>query len=373
MNNKRLLTFCMALACVWTMDAQHFETAADAVTHMGVGWNLGNTLDANNGKACLDVVKSETMWGQPVTRPELMQMMAEAGFGAIRVPVTWYPHMDEAGRVDEAWMARVREVVDYVLDNGMYCIINVHHDTGAGPMWLHASMRTYEAVRDKYEYLWQQIAEAFKDYGERLLFEGYNEMLDEYNSWCFASFASPEKYDVEVAADAYAAINRFAQSFVDAVRSTGGNNVQRNLIVSTYGACNGGGRWNAHLQDPVMAMQLPNDSVAGSGHLAFEVHAYPSLASGKRETDEFLHLLATHLQPHAPVIIGEWGTSNVDKAEPDYVKAPAEYLDFVRYFVEKAKAQHIATFYWMGLSDRHYRAQPVFNQPEIVKAMMPAL
>lgn len=371
-NMKRILTICMLLASVWTLHAQSFETAADAVKNMGVGWNLGNTLDANDGKECPDIVRSETMWGQPVTKPELMKMMKEAGFGAIRVPVTWYPHMDATGKVDAVWMARVHEVVDYVLDNGMYCILNVHHDTGDGPMWLHASTNVYNNVKERYEYLWTQIAEEFKGYGEKLLFESYNEMLDEYNSWCFASFATSGNYNATSAADSYDAINRYVQTFVDAVRATGGNNAKRNLIVNTYGACNGGGSWNSHLKDPLKEMKLPTDATAGEGHIAFEVHAYPTLASGRSETDDIVNQLNTYLLTKAPVIMGEWGTSNADPNESDYMKDPAKYLEFVKYFVEKTKAKNIAAFYWMGLTDGAYRSQPAFNQPDVAEAIVKA-
>ena len=184
-----------AVVSVLTASAQTFETAYQAVRNMKVGWNLGNTLDAHNGSRMTDVVQSETTWGQPVTKPELMQMMKEAGFGAIRVPVTWYPHMDNNNKVDAAWMKRVHEVVDYVLDAGMYCILNIHHDTGADgdghTSWLKADETVYAQQKGRFESLWRQIAEEFRDYDQRLLFESYNEMLDTYNSWCFASFAAP--------------------------------------------------------------------------------------------------------------------------------------------------------------------------------------
>ena len=185
--------------------------------------------------------------------------------------------MDAKGKVDAAWMQRVHQVVDYVLNTGMYCLLNVHHDTGDGSThWLHASMNTYNDTKDKFEYLWQQIAEEFKEYGEKLLFEGYNEMLDEYNSWCFASFAAPGRYDAASSADSYNAINSYAQSFVNAVRATGGNNSQRNLVVNTYAAANGYGNWNPHLKDPLTEMKYPVDP-AGTGHIAFQVHFYPSV------------------------------------------------------------------------------------------------
>ena len=174
-------------------------------------------------------------------------MFKDAGFNAIRVPVTWYPHMGvkvndlnwdlsawNPTQVDAAWMARVKEIVDYVVNNGMYCIINVHHDTGAATTaWLRASTDNYNKYKDTFEDLWKQIATEFKDYDEHLLFEGYNEMLDKYDSWCFASFAAPGQYDATSAADSYKAINQYAQSFVNAVRATGGKNAYRNLIASS--------------------------------------------------------------------------------------------------------------------------------------------
>ena len=351
-----------------------FESANDAVKHMKVGWNLGNTLDAHNGQRVTDPKVSEIMWGQPVTTPELMQMMKEVGFGAIRVPVTWYPHMDGNNKVDAAWMKRVHEIVDYVISTGMYCILNVHHDTGADSdntkSWLKADETVYNQQKARYEYLWQQIAEEFKDYGERLLFESYNEMLDTYNSWCFASFAAPGQYNASVATSAYNAINSYAQSFVNTVRATGGNNAKRNLIVNTYGACNGAGTWNSHLQDPLKQMKLPTDIT--EGHIIFQVHAYPNvvdLSSAMKEVDQIFRDLNTYLvQKGAPVVIGEWGTSSGN----DYIERRSNVLSFAKYFVEQAKAYNYAPFFWMGLSDGTARSFPAFNQADLVLAILQA-
>ena len=225
LSMKKLLTVLTGLLLMGSFHAEaaDFETAKDAVKNMGVGWNLGNTLDACSGSA--QGLESETYWGQPQTRPELMKMMKEAGFSAIRVPVTWYNHMDADGKVDEAWMKRVHEIVDYVINQGMYCIVNVHHDTGDGSQWLHASTKTYNSNKAKFESLWRQIGNEFRDYDQKLLFEAYNEMLDDGNRW-----------NEPGAQDGYDAINKYAKSFVTIVRGTGGNNKQRNLIVNTYSA-----------------------------------------------------------------------------------------------------------------------------------------
>ena len=117
MNKYFTILFSVFLMTGIQVKGQDFESATNAVKNMGVGWNMGNTLDANNGS--LQGLDSETYWGQPVTRPELMKMMKDAGFGAIRVPVTWFNHMDSSNKVDEAWMRRVHEVVDYVIDQGL--------------------------------------------------------------------------------------------------------------------------------------------------------------------------------------------------------------------------------------------------------------
>jgi len=351
-------------------DVEDFESATQAVSNMKIGWNLGNTLDAIDN-ATKNSLNSETCWGQPKTKAELFPMFKDAGFNAIRVPVTWSNHIDSDGKVDAAWMARVKEVVDYVINAGQYCILNVHHDTGTDA-WLVADMDNYNTNKDKFEYLWQQIATEFRGYDEHLLFEGYNEMLDANNSWSYASSNNSGSYDATAATSAYNAINNYAQSFVSTVRATGGNNAVRNLIVNTYAACCGMGTWNAHLQDPLTQMALPTDNVAG--HIIFEVHSYPSLKSGlssaKSSIDQMMTAVETNLASKgAPVIFGEWGVPD-DEKENDYTNKNADMLAFAQYFVEQAKEKGFGTFYWMGLSDGSHRSVPEFNQEDLVKAIV---
>lgn len=183
-----------------------------------------------------------------------MTAVAEANFDAVRVPVTWMDHMDENYQVDEAWMNRVEEVVNYVLSEDMYCILNVHHDCGGSDSaWLQADMEHIEEIQEKFEALWLQIAERFAEYDEKLIFEGYNEMLDASLQWTTPA----EEKD-------YEAINILAQSFVDTVRSTGGNNAQRNLMICPYSA-DPGEESGSHLV-------MPTDSA--ENHLMVDVHVY---------------------------------------------------------------------------------------------------
>ena len=389
MDYKRLLTISMIAASVTTMQAQSFETAHEAVTNMGVGWNLGNTLEAHAKKPNPDIdsywgqegLESENDWGQPNTKPEVFKMMKEAGFGAIRIPVTWYNHMDKDGNVNAEWMARVKQVVDYALAEGLYCIINVHHDTGADEAgthvsWIKAEGANYEKNKSKFENLWLQIATEFKDYDQKLLFESYNEMLDKYSSWNYATSNKSGGYNETEAMDAYKAINDYAQSFVNVVRGTEGNNGVRNLVVNTYGACCGG-KWGSNElpMGPIREMKLPDDVT--SNHLIFQIHSYPglkpnNLAAIKTQVTTMMSDLKTILAAKgAPVIVGEWGTLN-DDSDVNYNNNKTNYLDFCKHFVTEAKNNGIITFYWMGLSDGSNRSLPVFHQPDLAETIVKA-
>jgi aryl-phospho-beta-D-glucosidase BglC (GH1 family) len=389
MDYKRLLTISMIAASVTTMQAQSFETAQEAVTNMGVGWNLGNTLEAHAKKPNPDIdsywgqegLESENDWGQPNTKREVFKMMKEAGFGAIRIPVTWYNHMDKDGNVNAEWMARVKQVVDYALAEGLYCIINVHHDTGADEAgthvsWIKAEGANYEKNKSKFEKLWLQIATEFKDYDQKLLFESYNEMLDKYSSWNYATSNKSGGYNETEAKDAYKAINDYAQSFVNVVRGTEGNNGVRNLVVNTYGACCGG-KWGSNElpMGPIREMKLPDDVT--SNHLIFQIHSYPglkpnNLAAIKTQVTTMMSDLKNILADKgAPVIVGEWGTLD-DDSDVNYNNNKTNYLDFCKHFVTEAKNNGIITFYWMGLSDGSNRSLPVFHQPDLAETIVKA-
>lgn len=352
---KTLLFVCGLLMCMSTQ-AGDFEKAKDAVTNMGVGWNLGNTLDAHDAsKTWTTTEQHETCWGQPVTKPELMKMMAEAGFNTIRVPVTWYQEMDANGKVNDAWMKRVKEVVDYVIDNGMYCILNVHHDTGDGSThWLHASSTNYDKNHAKFEGLWKQIAEEFKDYDEHLLFEAYNEMLDDSNTW----------NEPKNKTDGYKAINDYANSFVTTVRNTGGNNKDRNLIVNTYSA--------SSTPDAMKNLDLPEES----NHIIFQIHSYPnwqSKSNAKSEIDNLISNIKTNLLNRAPVIIGEYATFTTWPSDIDYYNTNREVaLYAMDYLIQETKKAGVGTCYWMGLSDGTYRTLPVFHQPDLAQTLIKA-
>ena len=245
------------------------EDAATAVHNMKTGWNLGNTLDAtsydwrkegsgeigwiiqwgekdSNGKTTTKAF--ETAWGMPVTTQEMIHYVKECGFNAVRVPCTWAEHIDENNKVDPEWMARVHQVVDYVIDEGMYCILNTHHDG-----WVCATERMYNKYNKRFESLWIQIAKEFEDYDERLIFASMNEVDDEHEGWLPSTPSSTLEY-----------INKWNQLFVDTIRAQGGNHAKRNLVISPKG-CSGSDR-DMSILDKV------TDSA--ENHLIIEVHNY---------------------------------------------------------------------------------------------------
>ncbi len=248
------------------------ESAREAADRFGPGFNLGNTLDATSYSleqarrgeegwivkwgqkdAAGRVLPSafETAWGQPLTTQAIADYIIGLGFRVIRIPVTWAEHLDAEDRIDPAWLARVREVVDCFHSRGVYCILNLHHDGGADG-WIEASEASYAQFSPRFAAVWTQIAEAFADYDERLLFESMNEVLDAHNNW---NAPGPE---------AAKWIDAWNQLFVDTVRATGGSNARRNLLVMTY---SGGGA-----AENFDRFTLPRDSA--EGHLMITVHNY---------------------------------------------------------------------------------------------------
>lgn len=232
-----------------------WQTALQACNAMKIGLNLFNTLDANGTWFDQDDVHAfETCWGQPMADQEWFTAVKAAGFNAVRIPVTWFPHMDSEWKVKKAWMDRVEEVVNYALNENLYVVLNVHHDTGDhGDAWVCADWQNIDAVLEKFNALWKQIAERFNKYDEHLIFEAYNELLDQNHRW-----NSPASND------GYLATNALAQGFVNTVRATGGNNEHRNLVVSLYSAHGS--------QEGFDNLVLPKDMYPN--HLFVEVHNY---------------------------------------------------------------------------------------------------
>ena len=220
------------------------DNAIEMTRRMGNGINLGNTMEACNGGALGgntsdDPQFYETMWGQPVTTPDMLRGMKDAGFDTIRIPVAWMTnatHLPEGDwTISEAYLNRVKEIVDYALAANMIVIVNDHWDGGWWGMFGSDTEATRSLAMEAYRGMWKQLAEAFADYDWRLVFESANEELgarfDENSPlYCQDSIAHtmPDS-------QRYALTNEINQAFVDTVRACGGHNADRFLLIAGFG------------------------------------------------------------------------------------------------------------------------------------------
>ena len=240
--------------------------AYDIVKEMGVGTNLGNTLESCG--TWIDTSNTsnyETAWGQPVTTQEMIDGMKAAGFDSIRIPVAWSNMMADDGTytINEKYFNRVETVLNYALNADMYVIINIHFDSG---WWARFGSKTEQERKDamtKYKTMWTQIANRFQEYSDRLIFESANEELgtrlnstDDYKG---SGYYAKDDLD-----SLYKLTNEINQTFVDIVRSTGGNNARRFLLIAGYDTdisktCD-------------LRYKMPTDTI--DSHLMVSIHYY---------------------------------------------------------------------------------------------------
>ncbi len=327
---RSLCAFFALLCFALSAQSQTLPTAQQVANNITVGWNLGNTLEAQCG---------ETAWGNPVVTQSFVNSVKAAGFNAIRLPVAWNCHTNPAGSntIDSAWMARVKQVVDYAIGQNLYVIINIHWDGG----WLeeHPLYSYQEANNVKQAAFWTQIATTFRDYNERLLFAGTNEVHADYGTPTTEHITVQQSYN---------------QTFVNAVRATGGNNASRTLVVQTY---------NTNMWHGLNYFSLPTDTIAN--RLMVEVHHYDpydftlnqsgsclywgaqfptqsacTWAQEAYHDDLFNQVRAKWVAVGVPVMIGEYGVATRPNLS---LEARAYWL---RYVNEAAARNGIKTFYW---------------------------
>lgn len=332
--------------------------------YMRAGWNAGNTMEAIGG---------ETAWGNPKIAPQLIALVKQSGFNTIRLPLSWDQYANQTtGKISEAWLARVKEVVKMCVDADMFVIVNIHWDGG----WLENNVTPEKqaAVGAKQKAYWQQIAVALREFDQRLLFASANE---------------PNVND----STGMSVLMAHHQTFVDTVRSTGGRNAYRTLIVQGP---------NTDIDTTSRLMTgMPRDSV--SGRMMAEVHFYPYQfalmtqdaswgkpfyywGSGNHSTTDTAHnptwgeeawvdqqfatMKRQFVDRGYPVVIGEYGAVRRTHLTGDnlnlHLRSRAHYLNYVN---RRARANGMIPVYWdagnlgentMSLFDR--RALTVYDQ-----------
>lgn len=355
---------------------------------LGTGWNLGNQLEAVTG-----TLPEETAWGNPVVTEDLIKLVKASGFTTIRVPVSYMGHIGDGPgyTVDSEWLDRIQQVVDYCINNGLYCIINMHGDgyqtIDAG--WLYCDAENQEDIQAKYKAVWTQVADRFKDYDQHLIFESMNEVSD-------MSYSAPTTEEQKTY---YKNINTYNQIFMDAIRQTGGNNDRRWVLIPG---------WNTEIEatNKESGFVIPTDNYlakdladVNENRTMISVHYYAPWAFcggengnktqwGSEATNQalvesfggqdamalsFKSLYDNYTSKGYPVIVGEYGA--IDKTKHD------EQSNFYRaYFCKKlnenAKKYGCVPVYWdngvigdygFGLFDR---TNIKVTQQEIIDAII---
>jgi len=310
--------------------------SSQIVYDMGVGWNLGNTLDCS-----CDGLSAETCWGNPVTTQAMIDEIAKRGFKTMRLPVTWDGHMGGYPNytIDSDWLDRVEEIANYAFTNDMYVIINLHHEES----WVIPSYDKKDEVIDRLTKVWTQIANRFQDYSDFLIFELLNEarLQGSANEWIGGT------------AEGRDCINQFHKAATDAIRATGGNNTTRKLMIAPYAA--------SSTAIAINDLEIPN----GDPNTMVSIHSYfPWLFCLREQTDwgtnsdkeamdaEFDKIYNAFIDKGYPVVMGEWGATNNDNLN--------DRLRHAAYYTQKCREKGICPVLWsngkpneFGIFDRN--------------------
>lgn len=351
---------------------------------MGLGWNLGNQLEASSGG-----LPSETCWGNPEITKELIDTIKAQGFKTVRIPVSYLDMIGDGPdyKIDTDWLDRVQEVVDYVVNNDMFAIVNMHGDGyyTVDHSWLLCAEDDDKQteIKDKYGKVWTQIADRFKDYDQHLIFESMNE---EFNN----DYGKPDE-------KAYDNINAYNQIFVDSVRATGSNNEKRwlllpgwntnieytagddyNFKIPTDKGCKADGKRimiSVHYYDP-FNFTIDENKTAKTQWGKYAVKNYDNWGQEDYVDSQMALLNEKFVSQGYPVVIGEFGAQ--DKTEKF-----ADYNEFRRYWseylIKAAKKKGVVCVYW----DNGYNGNKGFGiinrfdytitQPDLIAGMMRAI
>lgn len=332
------------------------STAAQINENIKMGINIWNTMETPDG---------ETGWGNPLITQNLIDTLKKAGFNAIRIPCQyWVSHANHAtGEIDAVWLDRIKEVVQYCVNDGMYVLLNDHHD---GFMDCSATGVKLDSIKAIQKAIWEQVATKLRDFDEHVMFASSNE---------------PDATDLPTSTN----LHDFHQIFIDAVRSTGGKNAYRTLVI----------------QAPSTSLDLANyfstDGIPGmptdevSNKLILEFHWYspsnfclltgdaswgkewrywganfhstddlernstPGAEEGWME-DQMEFANKNFVAKNIPVLIGEFGVENhavnIIGNPTDSILSLNSRAHFFKSIVQMARANGVSTFLWAGVIDR---------------------
>ncbi len=325
------------------------NTAVARTRELGLGWNMGNHFDAYDGNG----VASETAWqGKKATQATFVGLR-EKGFTSVRIPATWMGHIGAAPNytLDEAWLNRIYEVVGFAENAGLKVILNTHHDEDHGENDGHHWQNLKGAVdneeinkqvKEEIAAVWTQIANKFKDKGDFLMLESFNELI--YGGEWYATTNVEKKCNV---------INEWNQVFVNAVRATGGNNASRWLGVPGYAASPNFLQYLTMPKDPVKNQNKimlafhcydPYDYTIGDKQLPNWGHTGTSYKRGEEEINNLFNRIYTdYIAKDIPIYMGEFGCSMRNRGD---AKAWAYYKYYLEYVVKAFRTSGFSGFLW---------------------------
>ncbi len=361
-----------------TMPAKKINTKItgfELLEDMKVGVNMGNTFESIGGWGNPIGLKSETLWGSPKITPEIIKMYSDAGYKTLRMPVTWANHIiDENYTIDPLWMARVKTVVNWALDAGLYVILNEHHsvrDKMTKPLQHGEGYRTGTGDEVESEQflraIWKQIAQAFNNgYDEHLIFETMNEPRNAGHIHAWTPAMSSGKCE-ECRKD-FEILNVYNQACLDEIRKSGGNNATRFVMIPSL-CSDGAALYNKYFK-------MPSDSA--DGRLIATFHNYIMGSGPEYATPYFTRAMEIQLdalfikideeytQKGIPVIIGETGAVKTTDL--------TQRINWINYFVKQAKRYKMLTILWDDGGNFNVFDKPSATQkdPEFIKAMVSA-
>jgi len=300
--------------------------ARTIVAAMQPGWGMGNTYDA--------IGADETAWGNPPVTRALFKKVRSEGFKSVRIPVTWEGRQGGAPAypIDPAWLAKVRQSVDWALAEGLYVMVNLHHDSW---MWINQYPTNRDAVLARYTATWTQLAEAFRYGSDRLVFESINE----------PQFAGTSGDDQN-----YQLLHELNAEFHRIVRASGGRNATRLLVLPTLYTNADQPRLDAlaasltALKDPMVATTI---HFYGFWPFSVNIANFTRFddASVQDLTGTFDRVYNTFVAHGVPVIMGEYALFGIDPNFPGIVER-GEMHKFFEYLGYYARLRKVTTVVW---------------------------
>lgn len=326
-------------SAVCTVKVRLPKKPSELVKGMGAGWTFYNSLDVTGADWISDIEDYETAWGHPKVTEKQIKALQDAGFNTFRISVCWNDHMSSDGTISAEWLDRVQEVVDYAYNRNMYVILTTNDG------WI--SIKNEKAIREKYTKMWSQIAERFKEYDQRLIYEGLsltNYCIDENESGSFP--VSGRK-----------SLNNLYADFVKTVRSAGKNNEKRFLIVTPA--------------DSYAALEIPDDDkiLVGIPNLAPSQLSDGNSAGKKFDknakqdiVNSFNEIKKSFIDKGYNVVITQWGLA--DKSND------SERVKAAEYFVKTADKNNIPCIWAEWIDELLDRKTLKWSSPELTKAIV---